>query len=379
MPTRTPKPRSRSIRPTDPYAGRRERLIALAREQGVDALLVSSPTDVGYLTGFLGGDSPLVLSVTGDARPTIVSDSRYEEELEPLRDSFDIVIRTAPMLDALGGVLKATRGVVGLQAETVTIAERGGYSKVLGAKRLKDTTGLVARLREIKDAGEIALIRRAVKIQEAALLASLGEVRPGVTELELAARLEFEMKRRGSTQPSFETIVGAGATSALPHYRPGTRKLTSGRVVLIDFGASFGGYRSDMTRTFSIRSWNKELKRVYAIVLEAHERAAAALRAGVLSSEVDRAARSFIAEQGYGERFGHGLGHGIGMNVHENPRLHYMGKGTELQAGQVVTIEPGIYLPGLGGVRLEDDYVVTPKGAEKLGSLPKDLDWATLG
>ena len=184
---------------------------------------------------------------------------------------------------------------------------------------------------------------------------------------------------RGASSPAFETIVGAQANGSLPHYRPHAVKLKKNQPLLIDWGAVYQGYRGDMTRTFSLGKWPKELAEIYKIVLDAHTLSAAALRAGATTKAVDAIARNHITKHGYGDNFGHGLGHGLGLHTHEDPRLSHMAAETTLEAGMVVTIEPGIYIPGLGGVRIEDDYVVTEKGSENLCSLPKDIKWATLG
>jgi Xaa-Pro aminopeptidase len=187
----------------------------------------------------------------------------------------------------------------------------------------------------------------------------------------------MEMKSRGSSKPSFETIVAARAKGSLPHYQPGSVKLTRNQPLLIDWGAIWKGYHGDMTRTLCWGSWPRKLASVYAIVLEAHQLAAGQLRAGMSTFEIDKIARDHITAAGYGERFGHGLGHGIGLDIHENPCLSHMAEPVALEPGHVVTIEPGVYLPGVGGVRIENDYVVTTSGAKCLCTMPKDLDWAT--
>jgi Xaa-Pro aminopeptidase len=241
---------------------------------------------------------------------------------------------------------------------------------------------LMAHSRVRKDDHEVGLLRKAVKIQQDALEATLEQVgkrlKKGVKTLErdLAAILEFEMKTRGSSQPSFETIVASGATGSLPHYRPKDRPIKPGVPVLIDWGATYQGYHSDMTRTICFGKWPKEIQKIYEIVREAYSLAAAAIRPGMTGKELDAIARNHIASKGYGPQFGHSLGHGIGLEIHENPRISPMST-TELAPGMVITIEPGIYLPGVGGVRLEDDYLVTDKGGENLCSLPMDLKWAT--
>jgi Xaa-Pro aminopeptidase len=220
------------------------------------------------------------------------------------------------------------------------------------------------------------LITKAARIQEAALEAVFKYLKPGVTEREVAGRLEAEMKMRGSREPGFQTIVAAGATGSLPHYRPEGRKLEKGKTVLIDWGAVYDGYHSDMTRVFSLGKWPSKIEEIYRIVLEAHEAAAAALAPGKTTQEIDGIARKIISDAGYGLQYGHGLGHGIGMNGHEEPFLSHMLAPVTLEAGNVVTIEPGIYLPGIGGVRLEDDYLVTASGSKNLCKMPRDLKWA---
>lgn len=347
-----------------------------------DALLVSNPFDVAYLTGFHGGDSYLLVPLRGGGRATILSDSRYAEELRPFARTFAVAMRDGDMSKAVARVCAAKgHRAVGVQGETMTLAERERIDSELAGVGLKGTVatrGLVAGGRMVKDAGEIASIRSAVGVQEAALRAVLPKIRPGMSESTVAGLLEYEMKVRGSSQPSFETIVGAGASSSKPHYRPGAVRLKKHNLLLIDFGATVGGYHSDMTRTFALGKWPAGMLEVYKIVLEAHERAAAGLRAGVTNKAVDALARDYIKSKGYGEHFGHGLGHGIGLVIHEGPSLGHKAAEMELKPGMVVTIEPGIYLPGVGGVRIEDDYVVRARGSENLCTLPRSPAWATL-
>lgn len=339
-------------------------------------LLVTNPLDVGYLTGFLGGDSYLIL---GPGRPVLVSDFRYQEEVNEFGEVCEIVIRKRSMGEAIGELLAGENVQrVGIQAEIMTVAERDQLAKRIGTKRVAATLGLVMKMRAVKDQAEIALIRKAVRIQEEALKAILPTIEPGLTELEVAARLEAEMKNRGSSKPSFETIVAARANGSMAHYRPGSTRLAANQPVLIDWGAIWQGYHSDMTRTFALGKWPKQIAEIYAIVLEAHQRAAAAIAPGKSTSEIDKIARDFITEAGFGENFGHGLGHGIGLQTHEEPRLTHMLAGTRLEVGHVCTVEPGIYLPGIGGVRLENDYVVQENGSQNLCSLPMTMEWATL-
>jgi Xaa-Pro aminopeptidase len=361
-----------------PYARRLERLAALVEESGADHLLVTNELDVGYLTGFLGGHSYLLAGARGK-RPVVISDFRYQEEIEPVRTIADVYIRTVGLTDAVvkvAGDRRVRRCAV--QGEHMPVVEFHDLASRLSGVEVVATSGLVGKLRIRKDEHEIALIRHAVRIQEAALLALLPTIEPGQTELEVAARLEAEMKSRGSSQPGFQTIIAARANGSLPHYRPGRAKVASGKPLLIDWGAVYRGYHGDMTRTFSLGRWPAKIREIYEIVRDAQHMAAEALAPGRSTHEIDGIARNHIARYGYGEHFGHGLGHGMGMDGHEDPRLNTMFAPAILEPGHVVTVEPGIYLPGVGGVRIEDDYVITDDGAENLCRLPKDLDWATL-
>lgn len=385
--------RSRSASSEAPHAlfpARLARLGKTVSDLGLAALLITSPKDVGYLTGFLGGDSYLLLPALEHKAPSpvLISDFRYKEELEPVVADFakagaklEVHIRSKSMLEAVAEVCPAAlgeSGKLGIQADHMTVAERAGVARRVGSKRLTDTHGLVAQMRVIKDASEIALIRKAAKIQEAALAAVLPTIRAGQTEAEVAARLEAEMKQRGSSEPGFQTIVAAGPNSALPHYRPKQTKVAAKKPLLVDWGAVYEGYHSDMTRVFCLGEWPAKIAEIYAIVLEAQQAAAKALAPGKTTKEIDAVARTIITKAGFGEFFGHGLGHGLGLNGHEEPRLTNMLASTRLEPGMVVTVEPGIYLPGVGGVRLEDDYVITDDGADNLCSMKKSLDWATL-
>ncbi len=360
----------------DPILGARlRRLRAAMKREAVSHLLVTNANDVAYLTGFLGGDSWLLV---GRGKPVLISDSRFDEELEPVRPNAKVVIRTGPMLGAVKGVVgDASPERLGIQAEHVTVAQRQALRKSIGRVSLVDTTGMVGQLRVLKDEAEVRLIRRAARIQEQALEAVLRAGVVGQTELELAAMLEAAMKAMGSTEPAFTSIVASGPTGSLPHYRPARRKIAKNRPILIDWGATFEGYRSDMTRVVCFGDWPSKIAEIYDIANEAHALGAAALKPGATTREVDAAARDHIAAAGYGPQFGHSLGHGIGLDVHEAPSLSASGPERELEVGMVVTIEPGIYLPGVGGVRIEDDYVVTPRGARRLSTLPRDRKWAT--
>ncbi|MBA4029013.1 MAG: aminopeptidase P family protein [Planctomyces sp.] len=394
-PIASPTPAAPERRPLGPHAGRMARAAQAAAGLGCSHALITNPIDVGYLTGFTGGDSYLLLDAAAPAsgpaagpgaapRALIISDFRFDEELEPTRALAEVFIRKGMMSEAVGSVLAERRvTALGVQPEHMTLAVRRWLTKKTPGLRVVEAPGLVAALRARKDAAEVALIRKAVRVAQDALEHTLGAVgaalRRGkaMTEAAIAAELEHAMRQGGSQKPSFDTIVAAGANGSLPHYRAGSVRYRAGRPLLIDWGATVGGYHSDMSRVVAFGRWPAKIAELYRVVLEAHQLAAAALAPGLTTERADAIARGHIAAAGFGERFGHGLGHGIGLDVHEDPRLSHMAPPRPLEEGMVVTIEPGIYVPGLGGVRIEDDYLITQRGAKNLCTLPKDIGWAT--
>jgi Xaa-Pro aminopeptidase len=360
----------------DVHAARLRRLKRAFKDQELDALLVSNPRDIQYLTGFRGEDAHLLVKQRGKA--VLISDSRFETELRDLKDRYSIFMRTGMMSSAVAEVVSDTSlGAIGTQAEHLTIAKRKAIAKAVGAKKLKDTQGLVSKLRVYKDDDEIKLLRRGVKIQQQALDAVLAELQPGMTEAAVAARLEYEMRVRGAQDEAFPAIVAAQANGALPHAVPGRTRIRQRKPLLFDWGACVAGYRSDMTRTFAVGSFSRQMREIYEIVLEAQTAAIDAIRPGVGGKEVDAVARKIIGDAGYGNYFGHGLGHGIGLDVHEAPSLSRRSSDT-LEPGMVVTVEPGIYLPDVGGVRIEDDVLVTESGRRVLSNYPKDIESAII-
>jgi len=349
------------------------------RSHDIGHFLVSNPIDVGYLTGFLGGDSYLLVTLEGSRKPLIITDFRYVEEMDAHRKTVDVFIRACSMSEAVAEVLGGLGPArIGFQSDHMTVGERDSIAGRIGQHRVVPVSGVLLALRSVKDDSEVALIRAAIRIQERALEAILPTIRPGQTEMEVAALLEAAMKTLGASKAGFESIVAAGAKGSLPHYRPGRVKIAQNKSLLIDWGAMANGYTGDMTRTFALGKWPAKIKEIFKIVHEAHVRVADALAPGRSTREIDAIARDHITRSGYGEFFGHGLGHGIGMNVHEKPSLSHMLPPTALVPGQVVTNEPGIYLPGIGGVRLENDYLITERGCRNLCSLPFDLEWSTL-
>ncbi len=383
MPHMAKKPASKKSAPSSPFAARIAKLRTAIRTGDHEAthILITSPVDVAYLTGFLGGDSYLLIAASDKVKPIIISDARFDEELEPQRATCEVFIRKAMMWPAVVQLLRE-RDVLRLavQADDMTLATYESLEHHLQGTGVKLTKlkGIVGKLRAIKDETEVALIQKAIKIGQDALKASLPKFKVGMTELQVAAMLEAAMKERGSSQPAFESIVGARANGSLPHYRPHAVKLAKNQPLLIDWGAKYMGYHGDMTRTFCLGKWPKVMEEIYKITLDAHKLAAAALAPGKFCRDIDAVARNHIKKHNYGEKFGHSLGHGLGMNVHEEPRVSHLAGDQVLEVGHVVTIEPGIYLPGIGGVRIEDDYLITKDGAKNLCSLPKDLKFATL-
>ncbi len=354
-----------------PFRARIKKLRAALGSHEVDAILVINPPDIRYLTGFHGEDSWLVVS----GRSTVIlSDFRFQEELADVEGA-RVVIRTGPIDRAAVDLLDRFNHVA-VQAEHMTISLRQRLARLVGSRRLRNTTGVLTKLRIIKDASEVAIIRKAVRIQEKALLATLETVAPGQSEQDICAELECHMKKFGAASVSFESIVAAQTNGSLPHYTPGRMRTKANQPLLIDWGARVGGYCSDMTRTIAFGRWPKKLAEVYEIVLEAQQAAIDAIEPGKSCAVIDAVAREIITKAGYGDAFGHGLGHGIGLDIHEAPGVNKQSE-IVLAPGMVITVEPGIYLPGIGGVRIEDDVLVTERGRRNLCSLPKSLEWST--
>ena len=371
-----PRKPSKTVRRQPPHLSvRMARLRRQIAKVGLDGMLVSNRSDIRYLSGFCGDDSWLVITRRSSR---MISDLRFQQELSRTCPWTRSVMRRGRLPDALVKVVGSMRiSRLGFQADHITVAQARALAKVLGGKRLKAVTGWLAQLRAAKDDVELAAIRRAVRIQEQAFRLLVTHMRPGMTEQEVAAYLEYTMKQLGASGSSFPTIVAAGANSALPHAVPGRRRLKRDQIVLVDFGARVDGYCSDLTRVVCLGRMPGRLAKVYSIVREAQLAAIEAIKPGVRLRDVDAVARRIIAKAGYGERFAHSLGHGIGLDIHEQPILSPKIDG-ELSPGHVVTVEPGIYLPGIGGVRIEDDVAVTERGRRKLSTLPTDLESAMI-
>jgi len=342
----------------------------------LDALVVTDLVNVRYLTGFTGSNAA-ALVFADDTPPVLATDSRYVTQAARQAPDVDVVIDRSCGRRLVGLALERRARRIGFESHIVTVAGFDALAAVAAdtaGSELVRTAGEVEALREVKDESELVLLRSACAAADSALSALVdgGGLRPGRTERAVARELEALMLDHGADGPSFETIVAAGANSAIPHHRPTDAVLGSGDFVKIDFGALVGGYHSDMTRTFVLDAaadWQRE---IYQLVASAQRAGRAALRPGVPLCEVDAAARRVIDDAGYAERFGHGLGHGVGLEIHEAPGIGSNAAGT-LRAGSAVTVEPGVYLPDRGGVRIEDTLVVGERVPELLTRFPKEL------
>lgn len=340
----------------------------------VEALLVTSLTNIRYLTGFSG--SAGMLFVMPD-RTVLLTDGRYrtqaEEQLEAADVDAAVEIASAAAQQETAGRIAGGTKTLGLEAAHVSWARQRSLAESwFPGTDLVPTTGLVETLRRAKDAGEVARIEEACRIADAALLNMRDRLASGPTESEFGRELDFEMRRLGATGPSFETIVASGTNAAKPHHRPGSTHIAPHAPIVIDFGALVEGYCSDMTRTvWTGRLDDPTLKRAVDVVLASQAAGVAAVRPGIAASEVDRACRDVITEAGWADAFVHGTGHGVGLDIHEAPSVAATSTDT-LEPGHVVTVEPGVYLPGLGGVRIEDTVVVTEDGCRPLTNTPKD-------
>ena len=355
----------------------RQSLLQQALKSGhVDALLLGNEKDIQYLTGFVGHESLAMVALQSPAA-IIISDSRYDEYLQPWRKTgaAEIVMGIRHRLpEAVRQVCESRRiKRLGVQAEHLTFLGKAKLAAAVGAERLVETAGLVGALRMKKDAVEVAALRRAIDVAQQGVAAAVEKIGIGMTENEFSALLEYEVKMRGSQAASFTPIIGAGANSSIIHHSTGSTPIQPG-ALLVDWGAMVDGLCSDLTRTFGIGEMPRKLREVYAVVLEAQLAAIDAIAPGKTCAEIDAVARNRITKAGYGEFFGHGLGHGLGMDVHEEPYFNDLSTNVRLEPGMVMTVEPGVYLPGVGGVRIEDDVLVTDDGVDVLSDWPKDLE-----
>ncbi len=339
------------------------------REKQMDAILVTSQYNLRYVSNFTGTTG---LAVITQEEAFFVTDFRYTQQAATQAKGFRVVQNQGPILEEVKKIVEG-KGLSSLGFEDAQMAYRTVEElEDLVSCDLLPASGIIEELREVKDANEIAIIKKACEIADAGFAFILDYIRPGISEIEIANRLDFHMRELGATGVSFDTIIASGIRSAMPHGVASPKLIEKGDFVTLDFGCYYNGYVSDMTRTVSIGQPKPELKKIYDIVLAAQLRVNEQAKAGMTGKEVDSIARDYITEQGYGAYFGHSNGHGIGLEIHEAPNTSQKALKV-LVPGNVITNEPGIYIDGLGGVRIEDDLVITETGNEIITHSPKEL------
>lgn len=338
--------------------------------QNLEAILITGEVNRRYLTGFTGSSGYVL--ITGQ-KAYLLTDFRYMVQASEQATGFEIVEHAASVTDTLKELLQAGQiSRLGFEDENVVYSTYQNYETAFSPCQLIPAAGLVEGLRVYKDDEELAIMKQAADLADRTFHHMLGILRPGVTELDMALEMEIFMRKNGATSSSFDTIIASGERSALPHGVASGRVIKGNEFVKMDFGALLNGYCSDITRTVVLGTPSPKHREIYDIVLEAQLHTLEFLRPGMTGREADALARDVITHYGYGDQFGHSTGHGLGMEVHEAPRLSKLSD-TVLQPGMVVTVEPGIYLPGFGGVRIEDDVVITESGIRRLTESTKDF------
>ncbi|MDF2571950.1 MAG: ypdF [Sporomusa sp.] len=334
----------------------------------LDGIVVTKPENRQYFSGFTGSSGMLVISRQS---PQLLTDFRYLEQAKQQAPLYQIIRHGTAIYDTLAESVKGLGlGRIGFESDFITWEVYQKLSDCLGETELLPVK--LDGLRIVKDQQELALLTKAVAIADSAFNDALKMIKPGITELDIALELEYQMRKLGAEKPAFDTIVASGLRSALPHGRASNKIIEAGNFITIDFGAVFEGYHSDMTRTVVVGTATDKQREIYNIVLAAQLAGINAVKAGKTGKEVDQIARQVIDDAGYSKYFGHGLGHGVGLFIHEEPRLSPSGD-IKLAQGMVVSVEPGIYLPGWGGVRIEDLVVVSADGCTILTASSKDL------
>lgn len=345
------------------------RLREAMKLQNIEAVLITGEVNRRYLTGFTGSSGYVLVTLD---KAWLLTDFRYLTQAAEQAPGFEIVDHGASVTGAIKSLLaKENLDRLGFEEEHVVFSVYRTYERELQPIALVPVSGLVEELRLYKDSEELALMKEAAELADRTYLHMLDVLKPGVSEWDAALELETFMRKNGAEGTSFDTIIASGERSALPHGRASGRIMQTGELVTMDFGAFMNGYCSDITRTVALGKPADKLREIYDVVLEAQLHTLEHLRPGMTGREADALARDVIARYGYGEYFGHSTGHGLGMEVHENPRVSKTSD-TVLKPGMVVTVEPGIYLPGLGGVRIEDDVVITDSGVRRLTESAKD-------
>jgi len=356
---------------SDHFSKRRHALNQSLAAQKLEALVITHPPDWYYLTGFTGESGALVIERN---KAALITDGRFITQGKEETSGVRIVQHKGGLFEAVGEFLRGS-GVhrAGFNPLQVTVSQHGALRKAAGARcALKPAPGLVLGLRMRKEPQELAQMRKAAILASEVVEHAIGLLRPGVREIEVAAEIEYQMRKRGASAPAFESIVAFGDRAALPHARPTSKQLRKNELVVLDLGAILGHYCSDITRTVYVGAAPKRVKEWYKAVLEAQEAAIAAVRAGASCGDVDAAARTTLAGYKLDKYFVHSTGHGLGLEVHEDPRVA-RGQKALLSPGTVVTIEPGVYVPGVGGIRIEDDVAVHEDRSEILTRTPRDF------
>ncbi len=346
------------------------KLRALLEENHTDAILVTHAVNRKYVSGFTGSSGMLL--ITAD-KALLFSDFRYRTQAPIQAPSFEFIEHQANPIDAIrdsASVLHLSK--IAFEAHDVSFETYSSYTRQLQGIELVPAGKWIEQLRMVKDQDELVIMREAAGLADRTFNHIIGLLKPGMREMDVALEIEFYMRHHGATSSSFETIVASGERSALPHGVASDRILQYGEYVKMDFGAFYQGYCSDITRTVMLGKPTDRHLDIYQIVLEAQQATLEGIRPGMTGREADAIARNIITKHGYGELFGHGTGHGLGMEIHESPRLSLTGD-TILEPGMTVTVEPGIYIAGFGGVRIEDDVVITQAGVDILTHAPKDF------
>ncbi|MFV8827952.1 M24 family metallopeptidase [Alkalihalobacterium sp. APHAB7] len=348
---------------------RLQNLRATFKEQGIDGLLIASPYNRRYMTNFTGTAGVALVS---EKEAKFITDFRYVEQAQTQAAGFEVVQHTGPIFEEVAKQAQ-NMGIsqLGFESDHTTYQTFEIYKKQVQGN-LIPVSGVVEKLRLIKDEREIKIITAAAEIADAAFDHITKYIRPGLTELDVANELEFFMRKQGAASSSFDIIVASGLRSALPHGVASDKVIEKGELVTLDFGAYYQGYCSDITRTLAVGQISDELRRIYDTVLEAQKRGMDGIKPGLTGKQADALTRDYITEQGYGEYFGHSTGHGLGMEVHEGPSLSTKSD-TILEPGMIVTVEPGIYISGVGGTRIEDDTLITEDGNRSFTKSTKEL------
>lgn len=346
------------------------KLRELMKKESLDGFLVTSSYNLRYLTNFTGTTGLALITLD---KAFFVTDFRYTEQAAAQAQGFEIIKNSGPIFDEVADLCEKEHiKMLAFEEAYVSYGEYTVLEEILPETSLEPVAGMIEGLREVKDEEEIAIIQQACHIADQGFDHILKMIRPGMTEIEVANQLDFYMRSLGATSVSFDTIVASGLRSAMPHGVASEKVIEQGDLITLDFGCYYQGYVSDMTRTFAIGDPGEKLKEIYQIVLEAQLKVIEAAKPGLTGIQLDAVARDHIAAAGYGEAFGHSTGHGIGLEIHEGPNVSFRAD-KQFVENNVITDEPGIYLPGIGGVRIEDDLLITADGNKVLTHSPKEL------